>query len=130
MKTIEFAKTGDLEKSAKAYLSIKDFSRKGILKAFVTNEIPALNVMELCAIYDDIHVGRRDFIPEFFPKYSGRITLEDSKEHWGEYWNTIFGENGEHWGKDLHDAKEIGFWKLRNRIEELQNLNQKENKND
>lgn len=120
MNTIKFEMTGNINKIAKAYIKLTDFSRKGIVKAFVENKISDLNIVELCAIYDDVHVGRADFVPEFFPKYSGKISIEKSKEFWGEYWSVIFGENGEHWGKDLHEAKDINYWKVREAIEKLE----------
>ena len=119
MNVILFETRANIDKTAKAFHKVNDFSRKGIMKAFVENKISDLNVMELIAIFDNWHEGRADLFPEFFPRFNGKISLEESKVFWGEYWPVIFGENGEHWGKDLHDAEGPDFCKLRKRIGEV-----------
>lgn len=98
----------DKKKVKKCLELVTDASRKGIVKANYDGSLGCeLNLEELCYLYDHHHQTRSDLIPEMFPSLNGKITIEKSKEFWGEYWPLLFGENGERWGMDLDGLRDV-----------------------
>lgn len=118
MKKINFTKSGNIEKAAHGYLECVATDRRGILEWYNGQSVQ-LNILELSAIYDQNHVGRSDFFPEFKPRANRSFSIKESKEFWGEYWTQIFGDDGENWGKSINDDHELNYLKVKIKVDEI-----------